>query len=181
MWEQLVMARQKWAHVSYPLNPIRHNISCCSWWHKLVGRSSFRLKLMWSHFNRQLWQWWRGRHCDKLKFEQCGLDLYTSSWNEAANNALPGERWCSVQMTSKNIFTFDGYVCYHATGETSNEWYRNVGLHWMCKTSVWWVLSLMVLKECLNRMRPIFSLMDKESQTCLWCLHFRMARRIQLS
>ena len=52
---------------------------------------------------------------------------------------------------------------------------------WMCKTSVWWVLSLMVLKECLNLMHPIFSLMDKESHICLWCLHFRMAQRIQLS
>jgi hypothetical protein len=57
-----------------------------------------------------------------------GLDLYTSSWNKATNNALPGERWCNVRMTSKNIFTFNGYVCYHATGETKNEWYRNVGL-----------------------------------------------------
>ena len=31
-------------------------------------------------------------------------------------------------MTSQNIFTFDGYVCYHATGETNNQYYRNVGL-----------------------------------------------------
>ena len=33
-----------------------------------------------------------------------------------------------MRMTSRNIFTFNGYVCYHATGETKNQWYRNVGL-----------------------------------------------------
>jgi hypothetical protein len=57
-----------------------------------------------------------------------GLDLYASSWNKATNNLQPGVQRCSVRMTSKNIFTFDGYVCYHATGETSNDFYRNVGL-----------------------------------------------------
>ena len=31
-------------------------------------------------------------------------------------------------MTSKNIFTTDGYVCYFATDETNNQYYRNVGL-----------------------------------------------------
>ena len=57
-----------------------------------------------------------------------GLDLYASSWNRATNNASPGVQSCSVQMTSQNIFTFDGYVCYHAPGETNNQYYRNVGL-----------------------------------------------------
>ena len=57
-----------------------------------------------------------------------GLDLYASSWNRATNWASPGVQSCNVQMTSKNIFTFDGYVCYFATGETNNQWYRNVGL-----------------------------------------------------
>jgi len=57
-----------------------------------------------------------------------GLDLYLSSWNKATNYASPGVTSCSVQMTSKNIFTTDGYVCYFATGETNNQYYRNVGL-----------------------------------------------------
>lgn len=57
-----------------------------------------------------------------------GLDLYSSSWNKATNYKPPGQQYCSVQLTSQNIFTFSGYVCYHATGETTNAYYRNVGL-----------------------------------------------------
>ena len=57
-----------------------------------------------------------------------GLDLYASSWNRATRNANPGVQSCSVQMTSQNIFSTNGYICYHATGETTNQWYRNVGL-----------------------------------------------------
>ena len=57
-----------------------------------------------------------------------GLDLYESSWNKGTNNLSPGIQYCSVQLTSLNIFTSAGYVCYHATGETGNMWYRNVGL-----------------------------------------------------
>ena len=57
-----------------------------------------------------------------------GLDLYASTWNKATSNLPPGETKCSARLKSKSIFNFDGYRCYHSTGETNNQWYRNVGL-----------------------------------------------------
>ena len=57
-----------------------------------------------------------------------GLDLYRSSWNKATNSKSPGETYCSVELTSQNTFAFDGPVCYHATSETQNQYYRAVGL-----------------------------------------------------
>ena len=57
-----------------------------------------------------------------------GLDLYTSAWRRATNSMSPGITSCSVQMTSHSLFRRSGYVCYHATGETNNPYYRNVGL-----------------------------------------------------
>ncbi len=57
-----------------------------------------------------------------------GLDLYKSTWNKATSNLPPGITQCSVQLTNNNLFSFSGYVCYHATGETNNQYYRNVGL-----------------------------------------------------
>lgn len=57
-----------------------------------------------------------------------GLDLYASTWSIATGNKPPGVTECSVQLTERNIFNFDGYRCYHATGETTNNYYRNVGL-----------------------------------------------------
>ena len=57
-----------------------------------------------------------------------GLDLYLSTWNKATKNKNPGVTSCSVELTADNLFSFNGYVCYHATGETTNKYYRNVGL-----------------------------------------------------
>ena len=57
-----------------------------------------------------------------------GLDLYTSTWKKATNNASPGVQSCSVQMTSQNLFASSGYQCYYANGETNNAYYRSVGL-----------------------------------------------------
>jgi len=57
-----------------------------------------------------------------------GLDLYTSTWNKATSNRPPGITSCSAKLSSKSIFNFELYRCYHATGETNNQWYRNVGL-----------------------------------------------------
>ena len=57
-----------------------------------------------------------------------GLDLYKSSWDKATNYKSPGQTYCSVQLTSQNTFSFDGPVCYHASGETQNQYYRAVGL-----------------------------------------------------
>ena len=57
-----------------------------------------------------------------------GLDLYASTWSKATGNLPPGITQCSVQLTSRNLFNTDGYRCFHATGETNNAYYRNVGL-----------------------------------------------------
>lgn len=57
-----------------------------------------------------------------------GLDLYKSSWDLATNYKPPGVTYCSVKLSNKNIFKNSGYQCYHATGETNNNYYRNVGL-----------------------------------------------------
>lgn len=57
-----------------------------------------------------------------------GLDLYKSSWDKITRSKPPGVQQCSVFLTDKNPFRTDGPVCYHASGEVNNEWYRNVGL-----------------------------------------------------
>ena len=57
-----------------------------------------------------------------------GLDLYSSTWSKATNNKPPGQTRCSVQLTNRNMLNTSGYKCFHSTGETSNNFYRNVGL-----------------------------------------------------
>ncbi|RNA10692.1 SCP-like extracellular [Brachionus plicatilis] len=57
-----------------------------------------------------------------------GLDLYASSWGLATNNKPPGQTYCNVKLSNRNTFRNSGYQCYHATGETNNNYYRNVGL-----------------------------------------------------
>lgn len=57
-----------------------------------------------------------------------GLDLYASTWKKATGYKPPGRTSCSVKLTSKNPFKTSGYKCYHSTGETQNQYYRNVGL-----------------------------------------------------
>lgn len=54
--------------------------------------------------------------------------MYTSTWIKAIGYKPPGRSSCSVKLTSKNTFKSNGYKCYHATGETQNQHYRNVGL-----------------------------------------------------
>jgi hypothetical protein len=56
-----------------------------------------------------------------------GLDLYASTWAKATKNLPPGRTSCSVKLSTKNAQA-TRLDCYHATGEVSNEWYRNVGL-----------------------------------------------------
>jgi len=57
-----------------------------------------------------------------------GLDLYGSTWDRATSFKPPGETKCSAKLQSKSIFNFEGYRCYHSTGETNNQYYRSVGL-----------------------------------------------------
>jgi len=57
-----------------------------------------------------------------------GLDLYNSSWNIATNSASPGEEYCSVFLTNNNPFNADYPICYFSSGETNNEYWRNVAL-----------------------------------------------------
>ena len=57
-----------------------------------------------------------------------GLDLYASTWAKATGNLPPGQTRCSVQISSQNAFGFSQPKCFHATGETNNAYYHNVGL-----------------------------------------------------
>jgi len=57
-----------------------------------------------------------------------GLDLYASSWNKATNYLSPGQQYCSIQFTSQNSLTSSAPKCYFADGETTNQYYRSVGL-----------------------------------------------------
>jgi hypothetical protein len=57
-----------------------------------------------------------------------GLDLYASTWNKVTNNKSPGQQFCRIQLTNNNALITSGFKCYYATGETNNNYYRNVGL-----------------------------------------------------
>ncbi|CAF1232589.1 unnamed protein product [Rotaria sp. Silwood1] len=58
-----------------------------------------------------------------------GLDLYASTWNKLTNNKPPGETSCTVQLTSRNAFNFNGPRCYYKPGtDYNNPYYHNVGL-----------------------------------------------------
>jgi hypothetical protein len=58
-----------------------------------------------------------------------GLDLYESTWIKATANGPSGIIYCSVQLTTKNIFnSTSSPVCYYYDGIINNDYYRNVGL-----------------------------------------------------
>ncbi|OQV17607.1 putative glucan 1,3-beta-glucosidase A [Hypsibius exemplaris] len=58
-----------------------------------------------------------------------GLDLYASSWAIATANAPPGETWCSVQLSTRNPFNFDGPRCYYGPGtDLDNPYFRLVAV-----------------------------------------------------
>jgi hypothetical protein len=58
-----------------------------------------------------------------------GLDLYASTWDILTNKKPPGETSCSVQLTSRNAFNFDGPRCFYKPGtDKDNAYYHNVGL-----------------------------------------------------
>ncbi|CAF3406955.1 unnamed protein product [Rotaria sp. Silwood1] len=58
-----------------------------------------------------------------------GLDLYASTWKKLTNNMSPGVTSCSVQLSSRNAFRFNGPRCYYKPDSGfGNEYYRNVGL-----------------------------------------------------
>lgn len=58
-----------------------------------------------------------------------GLDLYRSSWNKATGGKPPGQEWCSVQLTDRNPFNFNGPRCYYApTSEKHNAYSHILGL-----------------------------------------------------
>ena len=57
-----------------------------------------------------------------------GLDLYTSSWNKATNNAPAGITKCTVALSNKNPFKSEGMRCFYRTSETNNPWYISVGV-----------------------------------------------------
>ena len=58
-----------------------------------------------------------------------GLDLYKSSWSQLTNNQPPGQAWCSVQLSDRNAFNFDGPRCFYKPGtDFGNAYYHNVGL-----------------------------------------------------
>ncbi|CAF1527215.1 unnamed protein product [Rotaria sordida] len=58
-----------------------------------------------------------------------GLDLYGSTWSKLTNNKPPGQTYCSVQLTSRNAFSFQEPRCYYKPGtDYNNPYYHNVGL-----------------------------------------------------
>ncbi|CAF3894741.1 unnamed protein product [Rotaria sordida] len=58
-----------------------------------------------------------------------GLDLYASTWDKLTNNKPPGETSCTVQLTSRNAFNFNGPRCFYKPGtDYNNAYYHNVGL-----------------------------------------------------
>jgi len=58
-----------------------------------------------------------------------GLDLYASSWDLATGGKAPGEEWCTVQLTNRNPFNFQGSRCYYAPGsEIYNDYYHELGV-----------------------------------------------------
>jgi hypothetical protein len=58
-----------------------------------------------------------------------GLDLYASTWHKLTNNKPPGETSCTVQLTSRNAFNFNGPRCFYKPGtDYNNAYYVNVGL-----------------------------------------------------
>ena len=81
-------------------------------------------------------------------------------------------------MTSQSIFIFDGYVCYHATGETSNKYYRNVGL---LNTKEKLVVSATfnAINGFAQSSSPYFVFNGQGDAR--WCFVFWMAFHIQLS
>ncbi|CAF1468213.1 unnamed protein product [Adineta steineri] len=58
-----------------------------------------------------------------------GLDLYSSTWEKLTNNLPPGITSCTVQLSCRNAFNFDGPRCYYnPEGPFDNPYYNNVGL-----------------------------------------------------
>lgn len=58
-----------------------------------------------------------------------GLDLYASTWDEATNSLPPGQTYCDVWLSDRNVFgDQSGPLCFYATGETNNEYYHKLGL-----------------------------------------------------
>ncbi|CAF1421099.1 unnamed protein product [Adineta ricciae] len=59
-----------------------------------------------------------------------GLDLYASTWNRLTNHMSPGITQCSIQLSARKAFDFDGPRCFHRPGSDSshNEYYRCIGL-----------------------------------------------------
>eukprot|EP00731_Ephydatia_muelleri_P007573 Em0003g1821a len=59
-----------------------------------------------------------------------GLDLYGSTWNRVTNNASPGQRFCSVRMTGKNMLSSSGGpICfYEPDSEKNNPYFKLLAL-----------------------------------------------------
>ncbi|OXA57057.1 uncharacterized protein LOC110847205 [Folsomia candida] len=58
-----------------------------------------------------------------------GLDLYSSSWDLATGHKPPGQDWCSVQATTRNLFSNSGPRCYYnPSSEMNNDYYHQLGL-----------------------------------------------------